>query len=192
MMQMDAPTRQLGRRVRVFLSHANYLFFMKIKSQRDFFAGLMFATVGAAFAIGATHYNIGSGARMGPGYFPLMLGILLAALGLVVVFGSLSGESAERADGDPIGQIAWRPLIYIIGANLLFGVMLGGVRSLDIPAMGLVVGIYALVFVACRARQNFPLKSTLVLATVLALGSYLIFILGLRLQFPTWPTFISG
>ena len=174
---------------------------MKIKSQRDFFAGLMFATVGAAFAIGATQYNVGSGARMGPGYFPLMLGILLAVLGLVVVFGSLSAaradsferaESAERTDGDPVGQIAWRPLIYIIGANLLFGVMLGGVRSLDIPAMGLVVGIYALVFVACRARQNFPLKSTLVLATVLALCSYLIFILGLRLQFPTWPTFISG
>jgi hypothetical protein len=171
---------------------------MKIKSQRDFFAGLMFATVGAAFAIGATQYNVGSGARMGPGYFPLMLGILLAVLGLVVVFGSLSAarstsaESAERADGDPVGQIAWRPLVYIIGANLLFGVMLGGVRSLDIPAMGLVVGIYALVFVACRARQNFPLKSTLVLATVLALGSYLIFILGLRLQFPIWPTFISG
>jgi hypothetical protein len=189
---MDAPARQLDRRVRISsVSHANQ-FFMKIKSQRDFFAGLMFATVGAAFAIGATQYNVGSGARMGPGYFPLMLGILLAALGLVVVFGSLSAERAERSDGDPVGQIAWRPLVYIIGANLLFGVMLGGVRSLDLPAMGLVVGIYALVLVACRARPNFPLRSTLVLATVLALGSYLIFILGLRLQFPTWPTFISG
>ena len=49
---------------------------MKIKSQKDFFAGLMFMGVGAAFAWGATTYNVGTGARMGPGYFPLLLGIL--------------------------------------------------------------------------------------------------------------------
>ena len=55
---------------------------MKIKSQRDFFSGLMFTAVGVAFAWGATTYNVGSGARMGPGYFPLMLGIVLAFIGL--------------------------------------------------------------------------------------------------------------
>ena len=51
---------------------------MRIKSQKDFFAGLMFMVAGIAFAWGATNYNIGEGARMGPGYFPLMVGLLLA------------------------------------------------------------------------------------------------------------------
>ena len=51
---------------------------MKIKSQKDFFSGLMFTVVGAAFAYGATSYTVGTGARMGPGYFPLLLGVILA------------------------------------------------------------------------------------------------------------------
>ena len=48
---------------------------MNIKSQKDFFSGLMFLVVGVAFAWGATTYKVGTGARMGPGYFPLMLGV---------------------------------------------------------------------------------------------------------------------
>ncbi len=59
---------------------------MKIKSQKDFFSGLMFMGVGVAFAWGATTYNVGNGARMGPGYFPLLLGILLALIGAAVTF----------------------------------------------------------------------------------------------------------
>ena len=46
---------------------------MRIKSQKDFFAGLLYMGIGIAFAWGATNYNIGDGARMGPGYFPLVL-----------------------------------------------------------------------------------------------------------------------
>ena len=51
---------------------------MNIKSQKDFFSGLVFVVVGVAYALGATNYKIGDGARMGPGYFPLLLGVLLA------------------------------------------------------------------------------------------------------------------
>ncbi len=80
---------------------------MKIKSQKDFFAGLMFTIVGIAFAWGATTYSVGTGARMGPGYFPLMLGILLGILGIIVIFTSLV---IETVDGEPVGKIAWRPL----------------------------------------------------------------------------------
>jgi hypothetical protein len=162
---------------------------MKIKSQKDFFSGLMFCAVGAAFAIGATNYNIGTGARMGPGYFPLMLGTLLALLGLLVI---ASAVTVDTADGEPIGRIAWKPLALIIGANLVFGVLLGGLPSIGLPAMGLIAAIYVLVLVASRAAKNFPIKSALILATVLAIGSYLTFILGLSLQFQVWPTFVSG
>ncbi len=74
---------------------------MKIKSQKDFYSGLMFMAVGLAFAWGATTYTIGEGARMGPGYFPLMLGLLLAALGAFVLFESVV---VETEDGEPIGK----------------------------------------------------------------------------------------
>ena len=162
---------------------------MRIKSQKDFFAGLMFTIAGVAFAWGATHYTIGTGARMGPGYFPLMLGILLAILGLIVVFGSLV---VETEDGDPVGAIAWRPLGFIIGSNILFGVLLAGVPSLGIPAFGLIVAIYGLTFVAALAGDEFKAKEVAILATVLAIGSYLAFVVLLKLQFPVWPSFIAG
>lgn len=161
----------------------------QIKSKKNFAAGLMFACVGAAFAIGATGYNVGSAARMGPGYFPLMIGTLLTVLGLGVVAASVG---AREGDGDPIGKIAWKPLGLIIGANVLFGVLLAGIHGIGLPAMGLIVAIYALVIVACMAGSNFKMKLAVTLATVLAIGSYLTFIVGLSLQFQVWPTFITG
>ena len=162
---------------------------MKIKSQKDFFSGVMFSAVGTAFAWGATNYNVGQGARMGPGYFPLMLGILLAVLGAVVIFYSLV---VETEGGDPIGKWAWRPLGYIIGANLLFGVLLGGLPSIKVPAMGMIAAIYALTIVSSLAGERFRLRDVLILATILAVGSYLAFIVLLKLQIQVWPSFITG
>ena len=162
---------------------------MNIKSQKDFFSGLLFMGVGAAFAWGSGNYSLGTGARMGPAYFPLMLGILLAVLGIVITFQSLV---VETEDGDKIGAWAWKPLFFIISANLLFGLMLGGLPSAKIPAMGLIAAIYALTFVASMAGEEFKVKEVLVLATVLAIMSYLAFIVLLKLQFPVWPTFITG
>lgn len=161
---------------------------MRIKSQKDFLAGLMFTVVGAGFALGATNYTIGEGARMGPGYFPLMLGILLAIIGLVVVFEALV---VETVDGEKVGAIAWKPLVFIIGSNIVFGICLGGIPKLGIPSLGLIVGIYALTFIASMAGEEHKSKEVLVLATVLAIVSYLAFIVLLNLQFPVWPSFIS-
>jgi hypothetical protein len=161
---------------------------LRIKSQKDFFAGLMFTVVGIAFAWGATNYTIGEGARMGPGYFPLMLGILLAVIGLVVVFQALV---LETESGDPIGAFAWRPLFFIIAANVVFGLMIGGLPKLGIPAMGLIVGIFALVFVASNAGDEFHLKEVAILSVALAVLSYCAFILLLNLQFPVWPAFLT-
>ena len=162
---------------------------MKIKSQKDFFAGLMFTVVGIAFAWGATTYSVGTGARMGPGYFPLMLGILLGVLGIIVIFTALT---IETVDGEPVGKIAWRPLGYIIGSNLVFGILLGGLPSMGLPAMGLIAAIYALVLIAGLAGEHYTLKSSLILATILAIGSYVAFVVLLKLQFQVWPTFITG
>lgn len=162
---------------------------MRIKSHKDFWSGLMFMTMGVAFAWGATSYTIGEGARMGPGYFPLMLGILLTLIGLFITFEALV---VETEDGEPVGKWAWKPLGFIIGANLIFGVLLAGLPKIGIPAMGLIVAIYALTFVSALAGDEFKVKEVAVLATVLAIGSYLAFIVLLKLQFPVWPSFISG
>ena len=162
---------------------------MAIKSQKNFFSGLMFMGIGVAFAWGATTYNVGSGARMGPGYFPLMLGVLMAILGAAITFNSLV---VKTEDGDKIGKWAWKPLLFIILANLVFGVLLGGLPSVGLPAMGLVLAIYALTFIASVAEPGWKVKNTFILASVLAAGSYVAFVLVLKLQFPVWPAFITG
>lgn len=162
---------------------------MNIKSQKDFFSGLMFMGVGVAFAWGATTYNVGSGARMGPGYFPLMLGVLMAILGAAITFKALV---VETVGGDKIGKWAWKPLFFIIVANLVFGALLAGIPAIKLPAFGMIVAIYALTFVASMAETGWKFKQTFILGTVLAVGSYVAFVLALKLQFPVWPEFITG
>ena len=61
-----------------------------------------------------------------------------------------------------------------------------------IRPMGLIVAIYALVLIASKAGDNFKLRDVLILSTILAIGSYLAFIVLLKLQMPVWPTFIAG
>ncbi len=162
---------------------------MQIKSQKDFFSGLMFTVVGASFAYGATSYSIGTSGRMGPGYFPLLLGVILAILGSAIMFKALV---VETQDGEKIGKWAWKPLFFIIAANVLFGVLLGGLPSLGLPAMGLIAAIFGVTIVASLAGDTFKLKEVLILSVVLSIGSYLAFIMLLKLQFPVWPTFIVG
>jgi hypothetical protein len=160
-----------------------------IKSQKDFFSGLMFTVIGASFAYGATNYSVGSGGRMGPGYFPLLLGIILAILGAAVMFKALV---VETPDGEKIGKWAFKPLVFIIAANLLFGILLGGLPSIGLPPMGLIAAIFGITIVASLAGDDFRLKEVLTLSVVLSIGSYLAFVVLLKLQFPVWPTFIAG
>jgi hypothetical protein len=162
---------------------------VNIKSHKDFASGVMFMVVGAAFAWGATKYNIGTGARMGPGYFPLMLGGLLALFGLVITFNALV---IERVGGDKIGKWAWKPMAYIIGANLLFGLCLGGIPAIGLKSLGLMVGIYVCTFVASMAEPGWKVKNTFILATGLAILSYLAFIKLIKLQFPVWPAYFTA
>ena len=111
---------------------------MNIKSQKDFFSGLMFLIVGGGFAYGATSYSIGTAARMGPGYFPLLLGVILSILGAFVLFFSLV---VERPDHDPVGKFAWAPILYVLGSNISFGIMLVGLPSIGLPSSGLFASI---------------------------------------------------
>ncbi|MFM7697852.1 MAG: tripartite tricarboxylate transporter TctB family protein [Limnohabitans sp.] len=163
---------------------------MSIKSQKDFVSGLMFTVTGAAFAWNAaTAYAVGTAGQMGPGYFPLVLGLVLVLLGSFIMFFSLV---VETPDGGSIGDFAWRPLFCILGANVMFGVLLGGLPTWGLPSMGLMVAIYALCGLALFADANrFTLRRWLVLASILAAGSYLVFIQLLGLTMPVWPFFLT-
>jgi len=153
---------------------------LKIKSQRDFWAGLMFIAVGLGFSYGALEYNFGSSARPGPGYFPFGLGILLAILGGMTLFEALT---VETEDGEPIGAVAWKPLLIIIGSVVLFGVLL--------PITGMVIALPVLVVVSALAGDEFHWGEALAAAAVLTLGSWAVFIWGLNLTIPLWPAFAS-
>lgn len=160
---------------------------MVLKSQKNFISGLFFTVIGGAFALGARGYSMGSAARMGPGYFPMMLGIILAILGMLI---TLQSFGDYRRKGEEVGAVAWRPLAFIIGANLVFGILLGGLPSVGLPSFGLVLAIVALVFVSALADQNFRLKESVVLSVILAVGSWLTFVKLLNLPFQLWPAFL--
>ncbi len=154
---------------------------MKINSQRDFLAGLLFVGVGLAFAWASKEYSFGSSARPGPAYFPFGLGVLLASLGGMVLFKALT---IETEDGDPIGAVAWRPLIFIVAAILLFGLML--------PRLGLLLTLPAVIVLSSLAGDEFKLKEALLNSAILTLLSWLIFVWGLRLAIPVWPAGFGG
>ena len=170
---------------------------MKIKSERDFWAGLMFIAVGLGFAIGAMNYSMGPAcppqdpcatslyarftqlsAHPGAGYFPLGLSLLVAFLGLIVLFKSLTIESVG---GDRVGSFAWKPLIVIVFAIALFGVML--------EPLGMLLTIPVLIVITSLAGDEFHWKGVLISAVILTAASWAIFVLGLKLTIPVWPWF---
>lgn len=154
---------------------------MKIKSQKDFWSGLMFVVTGLGFTAGATSYSFGTSARPGPGYFPFGLGLILAVLGALILFKSLT---IETEGGDPIGAIGWRPLSIIVGSTVLFGFLL--------PWLGMFIALPLLVVSSALAGDEFHWGEALANAAILTAGSWAVFIWGLNLVIPLWPTFIVG
>jgi hypothetical protein len=153
---------------------------MKIKSQRDFWSGLMFLITGVGFAIGATNYSMGTSARPGAGYFPLILSTILAIMGGVVLFKALT---IETEDGEPIGAIAWRPLIIIVLAITVFAILL--------PRLGMFITIPILIIIVSFAGDEFSWIGVLVSCVVLTAFSWLVFIKGLGLTIPLLPSFMA-
>ncbi len=154
---------------------------MRIKSQRDFWSGVMFLAVGIVFAVGARNYSLGTSARPGPGYFPLMLSVLMAILGAVVTFKALT---IETEGGDRIGDVAWRPLLIIVASIAVFGA--------TITWLGMVISIPILIAISSLAGDEFHWRDVIINAVVLTVASWLIFIVGLKLTIPMWPSFIGA
>lgn len=153
---------------------------MLIKNQKDFWSGVMFVVVGAGFAIGALNYSFGSSARPGPAYFPFGLGVLLAVLGAVILLNSVRGEFSEE---NLIGKWAFKPMLWISLSVAVFGWAL--------PHLGMVIALPVLVVVSAMAGDEFHWGEALMNAAILTVGSWLIFIVGLNLTIPLWPSFIA-
>ena len=151
---------------------------MRIKSPRDFWAGLMFIGFGLFFAIFAVvNYQMGSAVRMGPAYFPAVLGGLLGFLGLMVFVESFVME------GPLVPKFNFRPLVLILVACVVYGYL--------IKPLGLVVATVALVFISAFGGHEYRWKEVALLSVVLVVFSVLVFVKGLTLPFPICPEFIE-
>lgn len=153
---------------------------MKIKNEKDFWSGLMFVVVGIGFTIGAMEYSFGTSARPGPGYFPFGLGILTAVLGAILTFKALT---IEVEGGEKVGAFAWRPLGIIVLSVVLFGWAL--------PHLGMWIALPLLIISSAWAGDEFGWIGAIINAAVLTVASYAIFIYGLNLTIPLWPSFIK-
>ena len=141
------------------------------RALKDVLAGVVFIALGLAFASGSLAYNIGTPVRMGPGYVPLSLGILLAALGvLVIVKGFIAGE------GDDIGEVGWRAVVLVTAALLFFG--------LTVRGLGVVAALFGASLLAALARSETSPREALVITVGITALSVLIFIVALQLRLP--------
>lgn len=163
----------------------------RIHNKKDVAAGLLFVAIGVATAVGASDYPLGAIRNIGPGYFPIMLGIVLALLGAAVASQGIAfGGAVDAATGQDREQdreqdqeddegIAIRPLIMITLAVVAFGVM--------VRPLGLAVATIALVALSSLGGREFGLLKVVLLSVGLIALSWLTFIYLLGLPMTLWP-----
>jgi hypothetical protein len=138
---------------------------------KDVLAGFAFIAFGLAFAVGATSYEIGTALRMGPGYFPLVLGGLLVLLGvLIIVKGLIAGE------GDEIGPVPWKAAALITGALVFFGA--------TIRDLGVVPSVFLTALLAGLSGHRPGVVAPVVIAVGLTVTCVIVFIVALQLRLP--------
>ncbi len=140
----------------------------------------MFIAFGVLFMALSTNYTLGTAAKMGPGYFPTVLGGLMAVLGAIVAIGAF-GKNAVKTELDKVG---WRELGMVLGAVALF--------ALTLPKLGFIVALILLIGVAALASHEFKLRDTILSVIFLLALCYGVFVKGLELQFPVLPKFMTS
>ena len=141
-----------------------------LRNNRDFLAGLLFIVIGALALVIARDYPMGVAARMGPGYFPMVLGGILFLFGVyILVRGIRSGEKVNGAWG-------WKPLALIGLSIVLFGFLM--------ERFGIVSALVAVFFVSALAGHEFRFRETLLLTLVMGAFAVGVFFYGLKLPYP--------
>jgi putative tricarboxylic transport membrane protein len=146
---------------------------LRIRSQSDFWCGLLFIALGFTAAVLAQDYRVGSAARMGPGYFPTLLGVALVLLGL-----TLSVPALFR-DGAALPKLHLRPLAVILVAIVVFG--------LTLEYLGFVAAVAALVLVGAFADPDLKPIEAIAVAAFMVVFSVGIFWALLGLPLRLWP-----
>ena len=146
---------------------------MKITHPKDFWSGLLFMAIGAFALVYGSKYTIGTAARMGPGYFPRILGILL------LLFGGLIAQRAFRLKGEPVPAWKWRPTLLVLGSVVLFGAI--------VKPVGMALSTVILILIASAASHEFRAREALIAGVLLAALAVGVFVVGLSLQLPLWP-----
>ncbi|MBJ7262924.1 MAG: tripartite tricarboxylate transporter TctB family protein [Burkholderiaceae bacterium] len=152
---------------------------MVSRNKQDFWSGIMFIIVGLGFAAQASTYQMGTAARMGPGYFPFWLGIVLSLIGAIVMLSSFS----RKAGPTKIDRFDFRVLGLVVGSVILYGLIL--------RPLGVYLSVFVLVVASSLASHEFNWKIAVGNAIFLVVFSYLAFIKGLGLIFPLWPSFLG-
>jgi hypothetical protein len=151
-----------------------------IVDKQGFWSGVMFIALGGGFAIKATEYSMGTAARMGPGYFPFWLGIVLALMGATVLMSAMS----KRAEETTVSRYDFRILFLVIGSVVFYGFAL--------RYLGLYISVFLLVLFSSFASHEFNWKVSVANGLFLVAFSYVAFIRGLGLIFPLWPSVLSN
>lgn len=141
------------------------------RALKDILAGAVVIALGAAFALGALAYEVGDPLRMGPGYMPLALGVILVGLGIgIVIKGFLAGEGAA------IGVVDWRAMALLMAALLFFG--------LTVRGLGVALALLGATLLAALARSRTPLIEVAAISVGLTILSVVLFIYILQLRVP--------
>ncbi|MFN0315047.1 MAG: tripartite tricarboxylate transporter TctB family protein [Burkholderiales bacterium] len=144
-----------------------------IKNPKDFYSGLLFMAFGLAAVIIGRDYPMGTAVRMGPGYFPTILGYILIVMGGILVFRGVVTR------GEPVGGVAVKAMVLVLGAVSFFA------GAVDV--LGLVVSVAAVVLISSMANKGFkPVELAGLLLAMLGLSVGL-FGYGLSLPFKIWP-----
>ena len=151
---------------------------LSIRNPKDFWSGILFLAVGSAAVLFGRTHPMGTAMRMGPAYFPTVLGSLLALIGLAVLLRALVRS------GSPVGQFAFRKVVMVLGATALFGLLL--------RPMGLAGALAVLVVMSAYASQYFRWSVALALAAGLAVGSSIVFVKLLGLPIPILGSWFGG
>ena len=150
----------------------------RIRNPKDFWAGVLFILVGAAAIVLGSRYNLGTAARMGPGYFPRILGMFLILLGGILALRAL------RLQGAPIPAFKWRPTLVVLGSVVIFGLI--------VTTVGMAISVVILIVLSSAASPEFRPKEAVIAGLLLAALAVGVFVIGLKLQVPIWPTFLHG
>jgi hypothetical protein len=144
-----------------------------IRNPKDFWSGVLFVAIGIGTIVIGSKYTLGTAARMGPGYFPRILGILLIGLGAILAL------RATRTVGGPFPRFHWRPLLIVLGSVVMFGAI--------VRTVGVALSTVLLIVVASAASREFRPRESLLVGVVLAALAVGVFVIGLQLQLPIWP-----